>query len=300
MSTRMAYWAVLAVALGAVAMAAEPGYEIGPGDVLQVFVLGQQGISGDFTVGPDGIMAYPFIGRVKAAGVSPAELERKLTTLLGDGYLKHPQISVAVKQYKSQRVFVTGEVPRPGPYGLRPDRKLSSLLQDVGDLGTNIGHEVVVIRAPEPSPSPTVTEDGWDRGASPSPETTPSVAPPPHEGPMLPGEVEGAQVFHVNLRELRSGYPDRDIELQVGDTVYFPKAAHVYVTGFVARPGILVYEEGLTVYQALNLAGGITERGSEKGARIVRLVDGKKKTLHPKLSDVVQPEDTVQIPERFF
>ena len=117
---------------------------------------------------------------------------------------------------------------------------------------------------------------------------------------MLPGEVEGAQVYRVNLRELRSGYPDRDIQLQVGDTVYFPKAAHVYVTGFVVRPGTLVYEEGLTVYQAINLAGGVTERGSEKGVRIVRLVEGKRKTIRPKINEVVQPEDTVQVPERFF
>jgi len=63
------------------------------------------------------------------------------------------------------------------------------------------------------------------------------AAPPPRPGPALPGEVPGAEVFHVNLRELRSGYPDKDMRLLVGDTVYFPKAAQVYVTGHVARPG---------------------------------------------------------------
>jgi polysaccharide export outer membrane protein len=275
-------------------LAADPPYEIGAGDVIQVLVLGQPTLSGDFSVGTDGIVPYPFIGHVKAAGMSPAELERKLATLLGDGYLRHPQVSVTVKQFKSQRIFVTGEIPRPGPYGLRPDRKLSSLLQDVGDLGTNVGHEVVVIRPPDAASTPTepTTEDGSERAPSP--------APSPREGPMLPGEVEGAQVYHVNLRELRSGYPDRDIQLQVGDTVYFPKAAHVYVTGFVARPGTFAYEEGLTVYQAINLAGGVTERGSEKGVRIVRLVEGKRKTIRPKINEVVQPEDTVQVPERFF
>ncbi len=274
-------------------LAADPPYEIGAGDVIQVLVLGQPTLSGDFSVGTDGIVPYPFIGHVKAAGMSPSELERKLATLLGDGYLRHPQVSVTVKQFKSQRIFVTGEVSRPGPYGLRPDRKLSSLLQDVGDLGANVGHEVVVIRPPDPAATPTEpSTDGSERAPSP--------APSPREGPMLPGEVEGAQVYRVNLRELRSGYPDRDIQLQVGDTVYFPKAAHVYVTGFVVRPGTLVYEEGLTVYQAINLAGGVTERGSEKGVRIVRLVEGKRKTIRPKINEVVQPEDTVQVPERFF
>jgi len=288
---------LLALSYGGRLQSADPAYEIGPGDVLQVLVLGQQALSGDFAVGSDGIITYPFVGKVKAAGMSPTELERKLTTLLGDGYFKHPQISVSVKQYKSQRVFVTGEIPKPGPYGLRPDRKLSSLLQDLGDLGPGVGHEVVVIRPPDPAAAGAAAEDGWER-VSPTPEATPAA--PRGEGPMLPGDVEGTQVYRVNIRELRSGYPDRDIDLQVGDTVYFPKTAHVYVTGFVAKPGILAYEEGLTVYQAINLAGGVTERGSEKGIRIVRLVDGKRTTLRPKLGDVVQPEDTVQVPERFF
>ncbi len=262
---------------------AEPPYEIGRGDVLQVLVLGQAGFSGDFAVDPDGTMSYPFIGKVKAGGMTPAELERKLVTLLSEGYLKRPQVSVSVKQFRSQRVFVAGEVPKPGPYGLRPDRMLSSLVQDVGDLGPSVGHEVVVVRPPDPA-----TGEGSDPGMA------------PRQGPTLPGEVEGSLVFHVNLRELRSGYADRDMPLQVGDTVYFPKAAHIYVTGQVAKPGTLPYEEGLTIFQILNMAGGVTDRGSEKGLRVIRLVDGKKKTIKLELTDVVLPEDTVNVPERFF
>ena len=276
------------LALGLPLAAAAPNYEIGAGDVLQVLVLGQPALSGDFAVGTDGMLSYPFIGRVKAAGMSVPELERKLSTLLGDGYFKHPQVSVTVKQYRSQRVYVTGEVPKPGPYGLRPERMLSTLIADIGDLGTNVGHEVVVVRPPVPE------EAAGDSGTEPSPP------PPPREGPMLPGEVEGAQVYHINLRELRSGYADRDIQLQVGDTVYFPKAAHVYVIGHVAKPGTFPFEEGLTLFQVLNLAGGVTDRGSERGVRIVRLVNGKRKTVQLKLTDPVLPEDTVKVPERFF
>ena len=284
--------AVAAALAGAArpAAAAEPAYEIGNGDVLQVLVLGQPNLSGDFTVDGNGILAFPFIGRVKASGMSPAELERKLVTLLSDGYLKHPQVSVTVKTYRSQRVYVTGEVPKPGPYGLRPDRMLSSLLSDLGELGPSIGHEVIVVRAPPEDPP-------GDGGSDAAAASTPA---PAREGPMLPGEVPGAQVYHVNLRELRSGYADRDIQLQVGDSVYFPKAAHIYVTGHVAKAGTFPFEEGLTVFQVLNLAGGVSERGSEGGVRIIRLVDGKRKTIHPKLTDVVQPEDTLKVPERFF
>jgi polysaccharide export outer membrane protein len=275
---------ILAVLQSGRATSAEVAYEIGPGDVLQVLVLGQPTLSGEFSVDGEGVMAYPFVGRVKASGMSPPELEQKLVTLLADGYLKRPQVSVTVKQYRSHRVYVTGEVVKPGPYGLRPDGKLSSLIEDIGELGPNLAHEVVVIRPP----------------AAGAPAGDGDAAPILRTGPMLPGEVPGAEVYRINLRELRSGYADRDISLQVGDTVYFPKAAHIYVTGYVAKPGTLVYEEGLTVFQVLNLAGGVTERGSEKAIRLIRLVKGKRQTIRPKLTDTLLPEDTLHVPERFF
>ena len=300
-------------------------YEIGPADVLTVTVLAQPGMSGEMAVEPDGMLNFPFLGRVKAAGLSPAELERKLITLLSDGYLKRPQVSVAVKQYRSQRVFVTGEVGKPGPYGLRPDRSLLTLLQDVGELTPNVGHEVIVIRAPaptawppasapwppanEPAPAaPTVPPAGEEaaNGGSgtaetpaPLPTPAPVPAPTPRPGPLYPGEVPGSQIFRLNLRDVRSGYPDKDMKLEVGDTVYLPKAAQVYVSGHVARPGAFRYEEGLTVHQALALAGNPTDRGSTK-VKIVRLVDGKRKELKAKMTDPLLPEDTLHVPERFF
>jgi polysaccharide export outer membrane protein len=303
---------------------AAPEYEIGPADVLNVIVLGQPSMSGEMAVDGDGMLNFPFLGRVKAAGLSPAELERKLITMLSDGYLKRPQVSVSVKQFRSQRVFVTGEVVRPGPYGLKPDRSLLTLLQDVGELTPNVGHEVIVIRAPPPVPWDPVPaesapaapppppapveplgeekssgERAEPAAADPTPAPTPTPSPTPRPGPLYPGEVPGSQIFRLNLRDIRSGYPDKDMPLQVGDTVYLPKAAQFYVSGHVARPGAYRYEEGLTVFQALALAGNPTERGSNK-VKIIRLVDGRRKEFRPKMTDPVLPEDTLQVPERFF
>lgn len=283
-------------------------YEIGPADILNVIVLGQAPMTGEMAVDADGMLNFPFLGRVKASGLSPLELERKLITLLSDGYLKRPQVAVTVKQYRSQRVFVTGEVQRPGPYGLRPDRSLLTLLQDVGDLTPNVGHEVIVIRAPLPAswtPAPVEAAAGEEIGndgggevaeaaaPAPAPEPTPRITP------FLPGEVPGSQIFRLNLRDIRSGYPDKDMRLEVGDTVYLPRAAQVYVSGHVAKPGVYRYEEGLTVFQALALAGSPTERGSGK-VKIIRLVDGKRKEFRPKMTDLLLPEDTLHVPERFF
>jgi polysaccharide biosynthesis/export protein len=286
-SSRLAWLLVLAMtATGASTLLADE-YEIGPGDVVRIAVLGQAAMSGDFTVDSEGILQLPVLGKVKASEHSAKALERKLTTLLADGYVKRPQVSVAVQEYKSQRVFVTGEVGRPGPYALRNDRSLLAFLSELGPLTPNAGHEVVVIRPPAGSGSGPVPLMGSSEGAGLA------VA-------GAPLDIPDAEVFRVSLQELQSGNPDRNILLQAGDTVYVPKAAQIYVTGAVARPGNFRFQEGTTLMQALIAAGGATERGSAKRAKVLRIVSGKRVEVKLKPEDFLLPEDTIVVPERFF
>jgi polysaccharide export outer membrane protein len=273
---------------GALAQAARPAeYEIGPGDVLKVVVLGQAEMTGSFTV-----------GKIKASENTTLELERKLTILLTDGILKRPQVTVTVADYGSQKVFVTGEVQRPGQYSLKADRTLLSLLGDVGALGPNVGHEVIVVRPPLVPEEPGVVPPA----AVASPETPPPAAEAaaPSGIPGLPFVALGSEVFRISLLELQSGNPEKNITLWAGDTVYFPKASQVYVMGSVARPGPYRYQEGMTVLQALTLAGGATERGSAGRTKVVRIVNGKKIEKKVKATDLLWPEDTLLVPERFF
>ena len=288
-------------------------YEIGPGDVLSVVVIGQTQMTSNFPVDAEGMVNFPILGKVKAAEHTTLEIERKLTTLLADGILRRPQVTVSVAEYGSQRVFVTGEVQRPGRYPLKADRSLLALLGDVGALGPNVGHEVIVVRPPavgtdvagvavppgaagapgNPGGS-AGTPEGQDEGAAPVPTPTPPAVP------GLPFVAPGSEVFRVSLLELQSGNPERNIALRAGDTVYFPRAAQVYVMGSVARPGPYRYQEGMTVLQVLTLAGGVTERGSQGRTKVVRVVDGKKVEKKVKATDLVLPEDTLVVPERFF
>jgi polysaccharide export outer membrane protein len=305
--------ALATVLCTAALLLAQEIYEIGPSDVVKVVVLGQDQMSGEFTVDRQGMIQFPFLGSVKASEMSPKDLERKLTTLLSDGYLKRPQVSVTVKESQSQRVYVTGLVGKPGAYGLRADRSLRGLLADIGELAPDAGHEVVVIRPPPPEPAPVETPspepvvpegegDGDEKSGSeeePKPEPTPTPVPTPTPDPSLPGAVPGAEVFRLSLREVRSGNPEKDFQIEPGDTIYVPKAAQVYVTGFVARPGAIRFEEGMTLYKAISLAGGVTERGSSK-AKIVRIVDGRRKEVKAKPTDLLLPEDTIVVGERFF
>jgi polysaccharide export outer membrane protein len=118
--------------------------------------------------------------------------------------------------------------------------------------------------------------------------------------PGLPFDVSGSEVFHISLQELQIGNQERNILLQAGDTLYVPKASQVYVTGSVSRPGPYRFQEGMTVLQAITLAGGVTERGSSGRIKIVRVVEGKKVESKVKITDLVLPEDTLVVPERFF
>jgi len=70
---------------GALCAADEEQYDIGPLDILRVAVLGQPEMSGEFSVEVDGMLSFPFLGRIKATEITPHECEKKLTTLLSDG-----------------------------------------------------------------------------------------------------------------------------------------------------------------------------------------------------------------------
>jgi polysaccharide export outer membrane protein len=302
---------LLAAAAVATSRPARPAdYEIGPGDVLKVVVLGQADMTASFTVGPDGMVSFPILGKVKASENTTLELERKLTVLLADGILKRPQVTVTVAEYGSQKVFVTGEVQRPGQYALKADRTLLVLLGDVGPLGSNVGHEVIVVRPPAGTATATgpavplsLTEEPGAPAEAPAPEAPPQTnpaEPAPSGIPGLPFVAPGSEVFRISLLELQSGNPEKNIALRAGDTVYFPKAAQVYVMGSVARPGPYRYQEGMTILQALTLAGGATERGSAGRTKVIRIVNGKKVEKRVKATDLVLPEDTLVVPERFF
>ena len=247
-----------------------PDYVIGAPDVLSITVWNQSDLGGGYTVEVDGTFTFPLIGRVKAAGFTLREFELELTRLLADGFFRRPQVTVAVQEYRSQRVFIVGEVRQPGTYRLTGGMRLVEALATAGSTSAGASGEVVVVRA-----------DGAG-------------------GPLLPGQDETARVIRVNLRELESGEASQNVALRDGDTIFLPRAETVYVFGQVRSPGSYPIQTNTTVLQALSLAGGVTEFGATNRVRVVRLVEGEPEESRVKLSDLVQPGDTIIVPERFF
>lgn len=103
---------------------AETPFVIGVDDVVDVYVLMKAGVaqeyqvSGQYTVGPEGLIFMPLLGNVQAAGLTKTELEESLKEKLFE-YIIDPQVSVGVAMYRSKRVYVIGEVAIPGPVAMK-------------------------------------------------------------------------------------------------------------------------------------------------------------------------------------
>ena len=88
---------------------------LGIGDVFDVRVFGEQELSGTYRVASDGSINFPLIGKIKVDGVTASDLASELERGLAK-FLRQPNVSVFVKEYNSKKVYVFGEVQRPGTF----------------------------------------------------------------------------------------------------------------------------------------------------------------------------------------
>lgn len=108
-------------------------YQLAPGDVLEISVWGYEDLHvKEIAVRPDGRIAFPLAGEVQAAGLSPAALNQAITGLLSN-YVKNPMVTVNIMKYGTTRVYVLGEVAKPGMYELE---KQHNLLDAIGAAGS--------------------------------------------------------------------------------------------------------------------------------------------------------------------
>ncbi len=89
---------------------------LGPGDVIEVRVYREQELSGVYQVGSEGDVVFPLCQRVVVTGLTPNGAADKLRDCLAAGFMRDPQVSVLVREYNSKKVFVFGEVQKPGTF----------------------------------------------------------------------------------------------------------------------------------------------------------------------------------------
>ena len=108
-------------------------YVIGADDVLTIVFWREKDISGDVPVRPDGRISLPLLNDVEAAGLTPEQLRVRLTGL-ADKFISEPTVTVMVKQINSRRVYITGEIAKPGPYQLGGPTKVLQLITIAGGV----------------------------------------------------------------------------------------------------------------------------------------------------------------------
>jgi polysaccharide biosynthesis/export protein len=248
-------------------------YIIGPSDILQVTVFGQEKLSGKFTVGSDGTFAYPYGDRVKAGGLTVQVVENDIRTRLGKDYLRDPRVSVSVETFRSQTVTVAGEVRTNRVLEFTGGMSILQALTQAGGPSDSAGTDALIIR----------TGDAGDTGQL---EKTKNA--------------NGSTQIRIDLPKLQAGDPSQNIQLQSGDQVLVQAAGKVFVQGKVVKVGEIPYRRGMTVNQAVTLAGGPTETGSTSRIEIQRTVNGELKKVNAKLTDAVNPGDTIVVKPKYF
>ncbi len=111
----------------------DPGYVIGPGDLLQVRVWNDETLGGRAKVRSDGRISLPFLDDVSAGGMSPDALARSLEVKLA-GYVNTPRVTVALEDEKLVAVSVLGEVTKPGVYDLTAGSGVLQALASAGGM----------------------------------------------------------------------------------------------------------------------------------------------------------------------
>jgi polysaccharide export outer membrane protein len=108
-------------------------YVIGPDDVLHVYYWKDQDLSAEAVVRPDGRISLPLLRDIPAMGLTPGELGDRIQALAAT-YLEHPNVTVVVKQINSRKVFITGEISKPGLYPLAGPTTVLQLIAIAGGV----------------------------------------------------------------------------------------------------------------------------------------------------------------------
>lgn len=247
---------------------------VGPRDVLEIAVLEDKSINARVTVAEDGTIVLTHLGRVQVAGMTAAQLEARLKSILEADFLAKATVSVQVVEFASKPISVVGAVVRPGRISASGNTTLIQAITQAGGLAPGHGKELYILRT---------------------------------------GQNGLSEQLAVSIDELMvAGNPDLNVPLAPNDLVNVPldTPITVYLLGEVMRPGKAQFRSSQTptLLQAIADAGGPTDRASRKVV-ITRTVDGRQERIVVNYRDilagrredvVLQDNDTVFIAEALF
>jgi polysaccharide biosynthesis/export protein len=222
-------------------------YVLGPDDQITVRVIDIDEIGNNpIRIDPEGYIRLPYVGRTQAAGLTVEGLQAELAARLKT-YIREPDVTVALAEFRSQPVSVLGAVKNPGILQLQGRKTLAEMLALAGGLDIAAGPKVKITRSLDWGRIPLRT--AW-------------------EDPT--GKFTIAQVSVKSI--LEASNPEENILILPHDVISVPRAEMVYVTGEVTRAGgfVLDERESITILEAIALAGGVGHYASPQHTRILR------------------------------
>lgn len=216
------FWIIglVAMCLNAAFAQAEEPYRLMPEDVLRVQVYDENQIIAVVPVGKDGNISAPFVGIVRAEGLTTSELESILVKKYEQTLrIRNPKVAVTIERYREVRANITGMVNRPGTYPIRPTDDILTLLA--------LGGNAILDRA-------DLRRAKLQRSGSKE---------------AIPIDLFAMLTF---------GDMSQNYQLKDGDTLTIPedKVNVVNVLGAVQRPFSFPFREGMTLVDAIAQAQG--------------------------------------------
>jgi len=269
---------LLLVSLVAYARAQE-NYRLGPEDEIEIRVWDHDDLTRKTRIAMNGTISFPFVGDIKAGGLTVGELQKEIEQRLGPNYIIDPHVNVTVTEFKSQKFFVVGNVQRPGTYPLTKNITVIEAISLAGGLTSGTGSKpvssaiAIIVRA---HPDGKIDQ------------------------PRLPNQSRPEEKITVSLAAALAGDPKQNLEIKNGDTIYVPNLVY-YVTGEVKNAGRFPYDdENMTILKAVTTAGGFSDKASSRGTYIIREEGGTKQKIEASLDTLVRPGDTIVVPESWF
>src|SRR5579864_890430 len=226
-------------------------YKLGSGDLINVDVFDVPQLSRDVRVSESGYISLPLLPeRIVAKGLSPVQLQEKIAELLkASGLVTYPEVTVSLKEQRSQPITVIGSVKLPQVIqSLRPMSVLE-VLSACGGITDEAG-SVLLITRKLPDDVAVKTDSGE------------------------PDLLAGPQTINVDLWDLlNSPTPKDNVMVRGGDVVTVPRAGIFYVVGAVSHPGGFILSndaDQMTTLKALALAAGVTSTSKPEDSVIVR------------------------------
>jgi polysaccharide export outer membrane protein len=238
------------------------------GDLVRISVYGNPDLTTEVKVSAQGDINFPLIGEVSVMGFTASQAEKLISKkLIADGFLRQAQVNLIVLQSTGQQVSVLGQVAKPGKYSIETGSKtLFDFIALSGGVSAQGSDFMTIIRM--------------------------SQNPP--------------QRISVNIKKLflqsnTDQINSANMQMQADDIIYVPEAPVFYVYGEARTPGVFRFTPGMTLVQALSMAGGLSARGTENGLQIQRRnQDGQLVEVEATMSTVIFADDIITVKESLF